>query len=287
MGLLSGLANMGLGGLEKEDIFQSEDSDVKKSEEIKIDIKEPVFSEDDYLFDKKCQCPICGANFTYRSIKTGKLKLVGTDSDLRPRYDKMDPSKYDAIICTACGYGALSRFFQDPLPVANVKLVKENICGKVRGVPNKPILDYDDAIQRYQIVLASSMVKRAKDSEKAYVCLKLGWLIRGKKETLDLDLEDFDEQMKKLNEDENEAMRSAFEGFIAARGKESFPMVGMDEMTVDYLLANLAARFKHYDIAQKLIGAILLSKTANSRIKDKARDLKEQIKIDMEMSGLL
>lgn len=283
MGLLSGLSDLGLGKLEGTKIYSDVDNTEQNAQPAVEEEKVPEFNEETMLFDKKCECPVCGSVFSYRSVRSGKLKLIGTDSDLRPKYDKMDPAKYDAIVCTACGYGVLGRFLQ-PLPSAQVKLVKESICGKVKGVPNSPVLSYDDAIQRYQLVLASSIVKRAKDSEKAYVCLKLAWMIRGKKESLSLDLEDYDEQIRALNNDENEALRSAFEGFIAARGKELFPMAGMDEMTVDYLLAVLASRFQHFDIAQKLIGDILLSKTANNRIKDKARDLKEQIIIDMKMS---
>lgn len=283
MGLLSGLSGLGLGSLEDAEIFENEESNKElngESSELKI----PEFTEEDFLLTKKCECPVCGEEFTYRSLKTGKLKLLGTDSDLRPKYDKMDPVKYDAIVCTNCGYGALSRFMQ-PLPAPNANLVRANICGRVKNIPNSPVLNYDEAIQRYQLVLASSIVKKAKDSEKAYVCLKLAWAIRGKKETLDIDLDDYDDIVRELNNQENEALKTAFEGFIAARGKESYPMAGMDEMTIDYLLAVLAARFKHFDIAQKLIGGILLSPTASSRIKDKTRDLKEQVKIDMKMNG--
>ena len=61
----------------------------------------------------------------------------------------------------------------------------------------------------------------------------------------------------------------------------------MDEITIDYLLAVLASRFGQFDVAQKMIASILLSKTANSRIKDRARDLKEQVLSDMKAKGEL
>lgn len=56
-----------------------------------------------------------------------------------------------------------------------------------------------------------------------------------------------------------------------------FPLCGMNEITVDYLLAVLAVRFKDYQVATKLLGSIITSSSANSRIKDKARDMKEQV----------
>lgn len=282
MGLLSGLSNLGLDKLENANIYQSEEAATKQSEEVKKE--EVAFREEDALFDKKCNCPVCAADFTYRAVRSGKLKLVGTDPDLRPKYDKFDPSKYDVIVCPKCGYAVLSRYIQ-PLPAPHIKLLRENICGKVHGVNFGQVLSYDDAIQRYQLALASAIVRLAKDSEKAYICLKLAWMIRGKKENLPDDTANYDSVMASLRQDENEALKNAFEGFISARQKENFPMCGMDEATVDYILAGLASRFGHYDIAQKLISGILVSKTANNRIKDKTRELKEQVKMDMHLAG--
>jgi len=281
MGLLSGLSNLGLGKLENADIYESEES--KASGANKEEAKPVEFNEMDVLFDKSCECPICNKAFSYRAVRTGKAKLVSQDSDLRPKYDKFDPAKYDVVVCPACGYAVLAKYLQ-PLPQAQVNLVREGICGKVKGISEKPIFTYDDAIQRYQLALACAIVKKAKDSEKAYICLKMAWVVRGKKEELSLDDPNYDALMQQLNADENEALKSAFEGFIAARQKEGFPMAGMDELTVDYLLAVLASRFQHFDIAQKLIASILTSKVANNRIKDRARDLKDQVKLDMEMA---
>ena len=59
--------------------------------------------------------------------------------------------------------------------------------------------------------------------------------------------------------------------------EEDFPMCGMDEYTVDYILAALAMRFGDENIAKKLVAEILVSKTASAGIKDKARDLKEEL----------
>ncbi len=72
-------------------------------------------------------------------------------------------------------------------------------------------------------------------------------------------------------------MRNALEGFLAARQTESFPMCGMDEPTVDFLISVTAMRFEQYDVASRLITGLITSKTANPRMKDKARDVKEMI----------
>ncbi len=282
MGLLSGLSNLGLGKLEGADIFEEE----KKPEPKPVEKpkEEAPFDENDVLFDKSAECPVCGKAFSFMAVRTGKARLLGQDQDLRPKYEKFEPAKYDVVVCPYCGYATLQRYFTS-LPAAQVKLLKEGIGGKVHGVANNPILSYDDAIQRYQLALASSIVKRAKDSEKAYVCLKMAWIIRGKKENLSLDDPDYDKIVAELDADENEALKTAFEGFVNARQKENFPIAGMDEITIDYLLAVLSARLGKFDVAQKMIASILTSRTANNRIKDRARDLKEQVLADMKAKG--
>lgn len=282
MGLLSGLSDLGLGKLEGAEIFEEEKKpEPKKEEQPK---EEAVFDENDVLFDKSAECPVCGKKFTYRAVRTGKARPIGQDPDLRTKYEKFDPAKYDVVVCPYCGYAVLTKYFTS-LPAAQVKLIRDGIGGKVHGVANNPILSYDDAIQRYQLALASSIVKHAKDSEKAFVCLKMAWVIRGKKESLLEDAPDYDDMMAQLRDDENEALKAAYEGFVSARQKESFPIAGMDEITIDYLLAVLSARFEKYDVAQKLIAGILLNRTANNRIKDRTRDLKEQVLMEMKAKG--
>ena len=64
-------------------------------------------------------------------------------------------------------------------------------------------------------------------------------------------------------------------------------MCGMDETTVDYLLAVLSLRFNQFDVSSKLIAGILTSTSANPRMKDRARDLKETLmqKIKEQKAG--
>ena len=64
---------------------------------------------------------------------------------------------------------------------------------------------------------------------------------------------------------------------MEARQSESFPMCGMDAITLDYLLAVLATRFKKFDIASRMVASILASPSANARMKEKTRELKEEI----------
>lgn len=271
MGILSGLSNMGLSRLEDAELFEKE---TEKKEEAKP--AEKVINEADFLFDKKIECPVCHQTFSERTVKTGKARLVRQDKDLRPVFMGIDTGKYEVNSCPNCGYSALEKYF-GMIAAPQAKLVKENISRNFRRFRRDSIISYDEAIERYRLTLANCIVKKGKDSEKAYVCLKMAWVIRGKMETLDKNLPDYADQMEELQADEQELLHNASEGFKLARQNESFPIAGMDEVTLDYLLAVLLLNEGNTDEAAKFIVHVLQSRTANTRIKNKALDIKEEI----------
>lgn len=210
-------------------------------------------------------------------MKTGKARLLSTDQDLRAKYEGIDAVKYDVILCPHCGYAALNRYFNS-LNKVYIKLIKENISSKVQlHTYDDDIYSYEEAIERYKLCLANAVVKRAHASEKAYICLKSGWLMRGYQEHLE---ESRDTDMARLREVktmEETYLKNAYTGFTEALQTEGFPMCGMDEITVEFLIAVLAARFQKYDVASRMVATILTSPSANARTKDKARELKDQI----------
>lgn len=275
MGLLSGLKDLGLGKIEDAEIYEKKtgNSDQKSEMSVKAD---RTFDENDVLFDKSCVCPVCDNKFTFRAVRTGKARLLGTDDDLRPRYDKFDPLKYDVIVCTKCGYAGVTRFFEK-ITQNQAKLVKEQIAGRVRGIKNEGILSYDDAIARHQVALASAVVKKGMASEKAYTCLKMAWCIRGKRENYPSDASDYEDIIEACCMDEAEALKGAYEGFVMAKESERFPIAGMNEDTLDYLIAELAFKNGKIEDASKLLSQLLVKSGTNSRIKDKCRDLKDRI----------
>jgi hypothetical protein len=273
-GLLSGLEQFGLTNLENMDLY-----DTPKKEEAGPDGKAAhVVQEQDFLFDKSFTCPICDKEFKARTVRIGKAKSAGSDLDLRPKYEQIDLLKYDVIMCPTCGYAALSRFFKF-VTAHQAKNIRERISASFKPQSEtKEIYTYDEALERYKLTLANAIVKQTKPSEKAYICLKTGWLIRGKAEHLDQSLPDYEAQKKQCEDEENEFLKNALDGFISARQSESFPICGMDETTVDYLIAVLAMRFERYDVSSRLVAGILQSKNANPRMKDKAFDIKEMLR---------
>lgn len=274
-GILSGLESLGLGKLEGLEIYSEEDG--KKSEVHEAAQAKEVLEEKDFIYDKTFTCPICDKQFASKVMKTGKTKLSGTDIDLRYRYEGIDSIKYDLITCPRCGYAALNRYFST-LISAQAKLIKDNIYGKVKLQELKgETYSYEDMLERYKLALVCAIVKRAKDSEKAYVCLKTAWLLRGYAEELELKNELTDQMRQELKEQELEYIQNALDGFISAVQKENSPICGMDSLTMDYLIAALAYQVKKDEIAAKKLSEILVSNTANERVKNRARELKQLV----------
>lgn len=269
--LFSGLEEFGLKKLENVNLYEKEKTNKAKNGAE----QEHVFTEAEVLFDKTYTCPVCDKEFKVKTVKTGKAQLVSADTDLRPKYSKLDSLKYDAILCPYCGYAALNRFF-NYMTSAQAKLIKAQISSNYKAKEFEgDSYPYEEAINRHKMALVNAIVKKAKDSEKAYTCLKLGWLYRGQAEALDQSASDYKKKKQEIDALEAECMQNAYDGFMSAFSKESFPMCGMDEHTTTYLVADLARRCGKYEDASRWLSKVLTARDASSRIKEKAREIKE------------
>lgn len=273
--LFSGLEAFGLNNLAGMDIYDEKEKEAERKASVD---EKPAFSEEDTIFDKTFTCPVCDKEFKSKMVKSGKVKLLNLDADLRPVYQYMDPLKYDAIVCPHCGFAALNRFFNY---VTNTQagLIKTNISASFKGLKESGgVFTYSDALARHKLALVNSIVKKAKTSERAYTCLKIAWILRGAAETLPKDSPDYKTQIGQMEQEELDFIAKAYVGFDEAFSKETFPMCGMDEITMTLLMAELARKIGKSDEASRWVSKVLISKEANERIKQKARDIKELIK---------
>lgn len=221
---------------------------------------------------------MCEKDFRTKAVKSGKTRRLQPDRDLRPRFQYIDTLKYDVFSCPHCGYSALARDFDNIIP-ARAKLIREQISSKFtpQEEPEADFYTYDMAIARYKLALLNTTVKKGKESEKAYTCLKLAWILRGKADTLSEDIPEEKEAKKKCQEEEEVFYQQAYEGFSKAISEEMYPICGMDENTMDYLLACMSYHFEKYEMASKCLARVLTSSNASRRLKDMALELKEDI----------
>ena len=269
-GIFDGLEQFGLDA--GADLFGSQ------KEQKKAEPTAPLHTEGEFVLDKTFTCPVCDASFKAKVMKTGKARMVSQDHDTRPRFEYVDPMKYDAIMCPTCGYAAMGRYFSN-ITASQAKLVRTGVCSKFVSQSDSTgeFYTYEYARKRYKMALACTMVKQSKASEMAYLLLRMGWLVRGEYESLDQNRPDYTDKVIMLQKEEEQCLTKALEGFCKARGEESFPIAGMDENTLDYIISQLAARFGKYDLASQLVSKLLASHSVNARMKDNLLELKETI----------
>ncbi|MCM1284008.1 MAG: DUF2225 domain-containing protein [Muribaculaceae bacterium] len=284
MGILSGLEKFGLGQVDMDSLMEEEKHEAKAQEPVK---KEPEKEkeqpkEEEFLLPKSMRCPVCDTTYKSPSVKTGRVKRLPPDFDLRPRFQYIDTNKYDVASCPKCGYTAMYRYYEHVSP-GQIKLIEKEVRSKFKpeapADPKAPVkpLTYEEAIGRYQLALFNAVVKKAKTSERAYILLKLAWLNRGLAEELEAKGESGSEEYVSAREQEDAFYVQAYDEFIKAVASENFPMCGMDEHTVNILLAGMSYKLEKYDVASKLVSTILVSRTASSVVKDRALNLKEEI----------
>jgi len=279
--ILSGLAKFGLDENLVNNLFEEEKSSVQRGGDPSVAKAVEPPKETDFLLLKSVRCPICDGTFRTPVIKSGRAKRKEPDLDLRPRFEYIDTNKYNVASCPKCGFTAVDRYFTN-MPSVQAKLIKEGVLAKFKTPPAKPVeqlevVSYDTALDLYKIALYTSVVKKGKNSEKAYTCLKIAWLLRGKIEELSVDAEKNKEEIAKCKAEYDTFYKQAFDGFVKAMSSESYPMAGMDQSTVDLLIAAMAYNLGQYEYASRFVSGLIVSRTAGANIKNRAHDLKEKI----------
>lgn len=253
--LFKSLKGMGFNDLSNVSLYNED----KSKEREKKNTTQPAVN--DSLYDKRVDCPICGKQTTVRNVKTSSVRVMSRDTDFMTYYQDPNPMSYDAWVCVQCGYAPLSSRFK-AVNDKQVKLIKENISSKWNPNRKYPqVYDVDTAIEIHQLALLNTVVEMWKGSEKAYTCLKLAWLYR----------------LKKDGENEYKFLYQAQKGFIIALEKESPPIAGLDEASLEYLIGEISRRLDNVSSALKWFGRVLSNTGAKPKIKKIARDQKDLI----------
>lgn len=281
MSIFSGLESLGLGDMENVDIYGN---DKEKKENANAEEKNaaPVINEEEYILQKSFECPVCNAEFKQSIIRHNKIRNYGHDLDLRPRNEGVDTLKYDVIVCNQCGYASMVKF-HGPMPKPHRMMLQEKIMSKYKPMPvGSGVISYEEAVIRYKLAMMNAVVRQAKDSEKAFIALKMSWLYRGMRETLPKDDPDYDEKQETLMAQERENQKIALEGFSKAMTAETPPYAGLNDETLDYLLAVLNMEAGEYAKAKRILSTILSSGKATKVQRSQAEDVLEELKRRMK-----
>jgi len=222
---------------------------------------QPGFDTEEYTYPKGFKCPVCEKSFVSTLARESKIRIKSVDFDLHPICHPVDPNFYEAIMCPKCGYCAVRTHFQN-ITHRQADVILAEIS------PNFIYHDYPEeltaemALEKYELALINSLTKKANDGEIAYICMKIMWIYKSKGDM---------ENHKKFVE-------LTLNGFTNALMSEDLPIMGMQDDTITYLLGALNMFLENKQEALKLLSGVIVSKTASTRLKDRARDLKDGIK---------
>ncbi len=287
MGLLDGLEVFGMTTETVDDLFGTKKKTENKGETTQA--AAPEVKEEDLLLAKSVQCPICDHEFRILTPKSGRIRRLESDRDLRPNCVGIDILKYNVICCPKCGYAALTQndWFKNILRTQK-DMIRKGVTERfdpssVEAAYGEDVnkWNYGISIALHKLSLYNCVVKNAKNSEKAYNCLVLAWLNRGRAEEMEAKGEE-PERIQKIRSMEEEYYRNAYEGLMKAVSEETPPICGMSEHMMNYLLAIMSDKFGKLETASKIVASIITSSTADRKIKDKARDLKEELLIKIK-----
>ena len=234
-------------------------------------------SDADKLFPKTYKCPVCENPFKNLTLRQGRARMESTDIDLKVNYKGIEPLKYDVIMCPICGYASLERYFERVSTFQREKIIEEISQKFNEKVKDKGEFSYDEAIIRYRHAFNTSRVRMAKDSEMGLLCLKNGWLYRSYARSIEGDDDEALKKRKELELREKAFLGNALNYLTKARAGEHPPICGMDDTTLDCLLAGLCVELGKFDEAKKYMGNVLQNRSATKSVKDKIITMKEYI----------
>jgi len=214
-----------------------------------------------YLFPKSFKCPVCDKEFMDFQIKKSKLKSIGTDTDFMTTFKDIDPNQYDVLFCVHCGYAALSNYF-DKIVMRQQALIREKISPNYKPMEFPVPLSKEHVIQRFKQAIMCAVAMDAKASQKAFISLKLAWVLRkmGQREL------------------EKRFLKDALDGLKSAFTTERFPLGNMDESMAKYMIADLSRRSGDLGEAMRWVGDLVVSRGLPGTLKERASTLKDMVK---------
>lgn len=235
-------------------------------------------NEKTLLIDRRYNCPVCEKQFRSKGVKSNAARFVNTMADLRPIYSNINITKYDAVCCPNCGYAALTPNFNN-VTVTQRKFIQDKVQTNFKPQEETECDFYttQTAISRMKMALLCMVKKEGKESEIGNVLLRLSWLYQDLADEIPEDAPDAASKKELCLKEADNAALKAYTHLSNARVHEDYPIAGMNETTLDYLLSYLAYKKGDYQTATQYLSNVVSNRNTSPRLKDKALDLKDLI----------
>ena len=176
---------------------------------------------DKFLYTKELVCVVCSKKHETCKVRIRKLPVEKKDSDFHIWYKDVNPVYYNVWVCPNCG---LSVTESEHIPISTeqksvflksigVKWTKRDFSGE---------RTYEQAVESHQLALLTGQVLNKSNGYLGGLCLRLAWLFREYNDSR-----------------ENQYLKHALDHLEAAYSSESFPIAGLDEISLSYLIGEL------------------------------------------------
>lgn len=225
-------------------------------------------AELDALFDKKCNCSMCGNSFTSKKLRSRFIKLILTDTDLCPQYSppENNPLLYHIMVCPACGF-SFSDEFSPYYPPGTKEAIQEKVSSQWKSHSYSGKRTVKDAINTYKLALYCAWLKKEKHIIMAGISLKIAWLYRS--------LENQEQELRFI--------KLAIQEYEEAYSTQDYQGTKVSEIRVLYLLAELSYRAGDTNAAGKYFSKVIEGqrRTTETKIVQMAKDRWQEVRNDI------
>lgn len=220
----------------------------------------------EFTFTVQKTCPICGEST--RIVKTkSKLMVEKTDEDFCVHYKGFNPYFYKIWFCEHCGFAADEKTFLGTMPSLHKKKIQEFLAQRKLGMQFVEERGIPDAVASFKLAIFYAEMTDQPLARRAGLYLELAWIYRADGE----------------QEKEAEMMQRAADLYDTSLMTERYPINGLSDNTVVYLIGAIYFRMQDYEKSTQYLSRIIGDQSIrdnDNRLYKRARDLWQTIRED-------
>lgn len=176
---------------------------------------------DKYLFDKEVTCHVCNMTFTTKKPRIRKIPVEKKDADFHIWYKEVNPVFYNVWVCPNCGF-SVTESEHKPLNIESKSLVLKHVSFKWNKRDYGSERNWDQAVETHKLAIFMGQLLKKPNGYLGGLSLRLAWLYR------------------EMNSPHEETyLQHALSYLEKAYAEEEFPIAGLDEVSLSYLIGEL------------------------------------------------
>ncbi len=209
-------------------------------------------------------CPVCGKLTRVVKVRS-RLLATQVDNDFCSHYADFNPYYYTIWVCENCGFATNEKRFMKPMPEKHKDILRDFLTKRTVTFGFSEVRSHAEAVASFKLAILFAEMLKAPASQMAGLTLELAWLFRFSEET----------------EKEREMMEKAVQLYSDSFLREHYPIGGMTDMTVIYLISALYYRLGDVEKSTQYLSRIIGdydSKIQERKLYERARQLWQEIR---------